>query len=81
MECAKVQISGNIAFVSLSFISAEKQIEFCCHLARGNLDPNEPLMYEYVKFVVDFKYFTHGKLPLQPAFTSLPLSFNLCVDL
>lgn len=38
-------------------------------------------MYEYVKFVVDFKYFTHGKLLLQPAFTFLPLFFKLCVDL
>lgn len=67
--------------LSLFLISAEKQIEFCCHLARGSLDPNEPLMYEYVKFVVDFKYFTHGKLLLQPTFTSLPLSFKLCVNL
>ncbi|KAJ7310456.1 hypothetical protein JRQ81_007375, partial [Phrynocephalus forsythii] len=41
------------------FLNTEKQIEFCCHLARGNLDPNEPIIYEYVKFVVDFKYFTH----------------------
>lgn len=56
---------------SISLVSAEKQIEFCCHLARGSLDPNEPLMYEYVKFVVDFKYFTHGKLQLQSNFTSL----------
>ncbi|NWZ68799.1 NPAS2 protein, partial [Acrocephalus arundinaceus] len=46
--------------VAADFLNVEKQIEFCCHLARGSLDPNEPLMYEYVKFVVDFKYFTHG---------------------
>lgn len=46
---------------SVSLFPVEKQIEFCCHLARGSLDPNEPLTYEYVKFVVDFKYFTHGK--------------------
>lgn len=74
MECAKVQVSSNIVHSSLSVISAEKQIEFCCHLARGSLDPNEPLMYEYVKFVVDFKYFTHGKFLLQPTFNSLSLS-------
>lgn len=37
----------------------DKQVEFCCHLARGSLDPNEPPTYEYVKFVVDFKFFTH----------------------
>ncbi|XP_066496231.1 circadian clock protein PASD1 isoform X2 [Tiliqua scincoides] len=45
--------------VAADFLNTEKQIEFCCHLARGNLDPNEPTTYEYVKFVVDFKYFTH----------------------
>lgn len=67
---------GTIKNVLFSLVSAEKQIEFCCHLARGSLDPNEPLTYEYVKFVVDFKYFTHGKLLLQ--FTlSLPLSLTL----
>lgn len=53
-----------------SLFSAEKQIEFCCHLARGNLDPNEPITYEHVKFVVDFKYFTHGK----------PLRFSFCLS-
>ncbi|XP_077163827.1 circadian clock protein PASD1 isoform X2 [Paroedura picta] len=45
--------------VAADFLNSEKQIEFCCHLARGNLDPNEPTTYEHVKFVVDFKYFTH----------------------
>uniref|UniRef100_A0ACB8FYK6 Uncharacterized protein n=1 Tax=Sphaerodactylus townsendi TaxID=933632 RepID=A0ACB8FYK6_9SAUR len=45
--------------VAADFLNTEKQTEFCCHLARGNLDPNEPITYEYVKFVVDFKYFTH----------------------
>nr|XP_038040429.1 circadian clock protein PASD1 isoform X3 [Anas platyrhynchos] len=48
----------------------EKQIEFCCHLARGSLDPNEPLTYEYVKFVVDFKYFTHVPTPSCNGFES-----------
>ncbi|XP_029463433.1 neuronal PAS domain-containing protein 2-like isoform X2 [Rhinatrema bivittatum] len=45
--------------VTADFLNTEKQIEFCCHLARGSLDPNEPPTYEYVKFVVDFKFFTH----------------------
>ncbi|KAL8180853.1 UNVERIFIED_CONTAM: hypothetical protein K2H54_037664 [Gekko kuhli] len=45
--------------VAADFLNTEKQIEFCCHLARGNLDPNEPITYEHVKFVVEFKYFTH----------------------
>uniref|UniRef100_A0A8C0BB55 Neuronal PAS domain-containing protein 2 n=1 Tax=Buteo japonicus TaxID=224669 RepID=A0A8C0BB55_9AVES len=45
-------------------------LSFCCHLARGSLDPNEPLMYEYVKFVVDFKYFTHVPTPSCNGFES-----------
>uniref|UniRef100_A0A1W7RJ11 Neuronal PAS domain-containing protein 2-like protein n=1 Tax=Agkistrodon contortrix contortrix TaxID=8713 RepID=A0A1W7RJ11_AGKCO len=45
--------------VTSDFLNTEKQIEFCCHLARRSLDPNEPITYEYVKFVVDFKPFTH----------------------
>ncbi|XP_060537649.1 neuronal PAS domain-containing protein 2-like isoform X1 [Pantherophis guttatus] len=45
--------------VTSDFLNAEKQIEFCCHLARGNLDPNEAVTYEYVKFVVDFKPYSH----------------------
>ncbi|XP_071981728.1 circadian clock protein PASD1 isoform X2 [Engystomops pustulosus] len=45
--------------ITPEFFNNEKQVEFCCHLARGSLDPNEPPTYEYVKFVVDFKFFTH----------------------
>ncbi|KFR05210.1 Neuronal PAS domain-containing protein 2, partial [Nipponia nippon] len=56
--------------IAADFLNAEKQIEFCCHLARGSLDPNEPLMYEYVKFVVDFKYFTHVPTPSCNGFES-----------
>ncbi|XP_005062253.1 PREDICTED: neuronal PAS domain-containing protein 2 isoform X1 [Ficedula albicollis] len=56
--------------VAADFLNAEKQIEFCCHLARGSLDPNEPLMYEYVKFVVDFKYFTNVPTPSCNGFES-----------
>uniref|UniRef100_A0A673NDB0 Neuronal PAS domain-containing protein 2-like n=1 Tax=Sinocyclocheilus rhinocerous TaxID=307959 RepID=A0A673NDB0_9TELE len=37
-------------------------VEFCCHLARGNIDPKEPPTYEYVKFVGDFKF--HNNVPL-----------------
>uniref|UniRef100_A0A8C1LHB2 Neuronal PAS domain protein 2 n=1 Tax=Cyprinus carpio TaxID=7962 RepID=A0A8C1LHB2_CYPCA len=42
--------------------SNETHIEFCCHLARGNIDPKEPPTYEYVKFVGDFKF--HNNVPL-----------------
>ncbi|XP_074863844.1 circadian clock protein PASD1 isoform X2 [Carettochelys insculpta] len=56
--------------VAADFLNTEKQIEFCCHLARGSFDPNEPLTYEYVKFVVDFKYFTHVPTPSCNGFES-----------
>uniref|UniRef100_A0A8C6T2Y1 Neuronal PAS domain protein 2 n=1 Tax=Neogobius melanostomus TaxID=47308 RepID=A0A8C6T2Y1_9GOBI len=39
-------------------------IEFCCHLARGNIDPKEPPVYEYVKFVGDFKF--QNNVPTSP---------------
>ncbi|KAG9478430.1 hypothetical protein GDO78_013447 [Eleutherodactylus coqui] len=45
--------------ITSEFFNNEKQVEFCCHLARGRLDLNELPTYEYVKFVVDFKFFTH----------------------
>lgn len=43
------------------FFSGETHIEFCCHLARGNIDPKEPPIYEYVKFVGDFKFHNNGE--------------------
>lgn len=48
--------------------SGEAHVEFCCHLARGNIDPKEPPIYEYVKFVGDFKFHNNGK-----CFVFLPL--------
>ncbi|XP_064422770.1 neuronal PAS domain-containing protein 2 [Latimeria chalumnae] len=45
--------------VTAEFLNTEKNIEFCCHLARGTLVPNEPPTYEYVKFVVDFTFHNH----------------------
>lgn len=42
--------------------SNETHVEFCCHLARGNIDPKEPPTYEHVKFVGDFKF--HNNVPL-----------------
>ncbi|XP_028923958.1 circadian clock protein PASD1 isoform X1 [Ornithorhynchus anatinus] len=56
--------------VAADFLNTEKQIEFCCHLARGRLDSNEPLTYEYVKFVVEFKFFTHVPTPSCNGFES-----------
>uniref|UniRef100_A0A8C1J407 Circadian locomoter output cycles protein kaput n=1 Tax=Cyprinus carpio TaxID=7962 RepID=A0A8C1J407_CYPCA len=31
------------------------QLEFCCHMLRGTIDPKEPPVYEYVKFIGNFK--------------------------
>uniref|UniRef100_A0A096ME03 Neuronal PAS domain protein 2 n=1 Tax=Poecilia formosa TaxID=48698 RepID=A0A096ME03_POEFO len=45
--------------VAADFLDSETHIEFCCHLARGNMDPKEPPVYEYVKFVGDFKFHNH----------------------
>ncbi|XP_041864323.1 neuronal PAS domain-containing protein 2 isoform X4 [Melanotaenia boesemani] len=47
--------------VATDFLDSEAHIEFCCHLARGNMDPKEPPVYEYVKFVGDFKF--HNNVP------------------
>uniref|UniRef100_A0A6Q2ZJX2 Neuronal PAS domain protein 2 n=1 Tax=Esox lucius TaxID=8010 RepID=A0A6Q2ZJX2_ESOLU len=47
--------------VSANFLENETRIEFCCHLARGNMNPKEPPTYEYVKFVGDFKF--HNNVP------------------
>lgn len=49
--------------IYISYFSGEAHIEFCCHLARGNIDPKEPPIYEYVKFVGDFKFHNNGKDP------------------
>ncbi|XP_056252896.1 neuronal PAS domain-containing protein 2 isoform X9 [Seriola aureovittata] len=47
--------------IAADFLDSEAHIEFCCHLARGNIDPKEPPVYEYVKFVGDFKF--HNNVP------------------
>ncbi|XP_061090207.1 neuronal PAS domain-containing protein 2-like isoform X1 [Conger conger] len=47
--------------VSAHILENETHIEFCCHLARGNIDPKEPPTYDYVKFVGDFKF--HNYVP------------------
>ncbi|XP_059832611.1 neuronal PAS domain-containing protein 2 [Hypanus sabinus] len=37
--------------------SNQSHIEFCCHLSRGSLDPKDTPIYEYVKFVGNFKFY------------------------
>uniref|UniRef100_A0A8C9QV50 Neuronal PAS domain-containing protein 2-like n=1 Tax=Scleropages formosus TaxID=113540 RepID=A0A8C9QV50_SCLFO len=47
--------------IAVDLLENEMHIEFCCHLARGNMDPKEAPTYEYVKFVGDFKF--HNYVP------------------
>ncbi|XP_066505675.1 clock circadian regulator b isoform X3 [Hoplias malabaricus] len=42
---------------------AKNQLEFCCHLRRGAMDPKEPSVYEYVKFIGNFKALSNMPRP------------------
>ncbi|XP_015261605.1 PREDICTED: circadian locomoter output cycles protein kaput isoform X1 [Gekko japonicus] len=37
------------------YLKTKNQLEFCCHMLRGTIDPKEPPTYEYVKFIGNFK--------------------------
>uniref|UniRef100_A0A8C7NA27 Circadian locomoter output cycles protein kaput n=1 Tax=Oncorhynchus kisutch TaxID=8019 RepID=A0A8C7NA27_ONCKI len=37
------------------YLKTKNQLEFCCHMLRGTIDPKEPPVYEYVKFIGNFK--------------------------
>nr|XP_032638408.1 circadian locomoter output cycles protein kaput isoform X2 [Chelonoidis abingdonii] len=37
------------------YLKSKNQLEFCCHMLRGTIDPKEPPTYEYVKFIGTFK--------------------------
>ncbi|XP_023679450.1 circadian locomoter output cycles protein kaput isoform X1 [Paramormyrops kingsleyae] len=37
------------------YLKTKNQLEFCCHMLRGAMDPKEPPVYEYVKFIGNFK--------------------------
>lgn len=39
---------------------AKNHMEFCCHMLRGTIDPKEPPVYEYVKFIGNFKSLNNG---------------------
>lgn len=39
---------------------AKNHMEFCCHMLRGAIDPKEAPVYEYVKFIGNFKSLNNG---------------------
>uniref|UniRef100_A0AAY4ABJ3 Circadian locomoter output cycles protein kaput n=1 Tax=Denticeps clupeoides TaxID=299321 RepID=A0AAY4ABJ3_9TELE len=41
--------------LSPEYLKTKNQMEFCCHMLRGNMDPREPQVYEYVKFIGNFR--------------------------
>ncbi|XP_056628931.1 clock circadian regulator b isoform X2 [Triplophysa dalaica] len=45
----------DIANLSSDYLKNKNQMEFCCHMLRGSLDPKKPPVYEYVKFIGHFK--------------------------
>ncbi|XP_078268045.1 circadian locomoter output cycles protein kaput-like [Rhinoraja longicauda] len=47
--------------VKHDYSNNQNHVEFCCHLSRGSLDPKDPPIYEYVKFVGNFKF--HNLVP------------------
>ncbi|KAK3523202.1 hypothetical protein QTP86_021761 [Hemibagrus guttatus] len=41
--------------LSPEYLKTKGQLEFCCHMLRGSVDPKEQPVYEYVKFIGNFK--------------------------
>uniref|UniRef100_A0A8C6VUS4 Circadian locomoter output cycles protein kaput n=1 Tax=Nothobranchius furzeri TaxID=105023 RepID=A0A8C6VUS4_NOTFU len=41
--------------LSTDYLKTKNHLEFCCHMLRGAIDPKEPPVYEYVKFIGNFK--------------------------
>lgn len=46
--------------IYFSFPTAKNHMEFCCHMLRGAIDPKEPPVYEYVRFIGNFKSLNNG---------------------
>lgn len=63
MICAVWTVSLVTAeiFLYLFFLStAKNHMEFCCHMLRGAIDPKESPVYEYVRFIGNFKSLNNG---------------------
>ncbi|XP_041052116.1 circadian locomoter output cycles protein kaput [Carcharodon carcharias] len=42
------------------YLNSNNQLEFCCHMLRGTIDPKELPVYEYVKFIGNLKCLNNG---------------------
>uniref|UniRef100_A0A8C2CRA8 Circadian locomoter output cycles protein kaput n=1 Tax=Cyprinus carpio TaxID=7962 RepID=A0A8C2CRA8_CYPCA len=45
----------DIENLNSDYLKSKNQMEFCCHMLRGSVDPKKPPVYEYVKFIGNFK--------------------------
>ncbi|XP_026059741.1 circadian locomoter output cycles protein kaput-like isoform X1 [Carassius auratus] len=45
----------DIENLNSDYFKSKNQMEFCCHMLRGSVDPQKPPVYEYVKFLGNFK--------------------------
>uniref|UniRef100_A0A671MMD6 Circadian locomoter output cycles protein kaput n=1 Tax=Sinocyclocheilus anshuiensis TaxID=1608454 RepID=A0A671MMD6_9TELE len=45
----------DIENLNSDYLRSKNQMEFCCHMLRGSVDPKKPPVYEYVKFIGNFK--------------------------
>lgn len=48
---------------SLNYLNSDSDLEFCCHLLRGTLNPKEYQTYEYIKFVGNFRSCSNVQIP------------------
>ncbi|XP_073501579.1 circadian locomoter output cycles protein kaput isoform X3 [Phyllobates terribilis] len=43
------------ASLGSDYLKTKNELEFCCHMLRGTVDPKEPATYEFVKCIGNFK--------------------------
>ncbi|KAJ0050715.1 hypothetical protein NL108_005104, partial [Boleophthalmus pectinirostris] len=46
---------SDVESLNSDYLKSKNHMEFCCHMLRGAIDPKEPPVYEYVKFIGNFK--------------------------
>lgn len=53
-------VDAVVFLIYFCFSTAKNHMEFCCHMLRGAIDPKEPPVYEYVRFIGNFKSLNNG---------------------